>query len=101
MYPAYHELVEISKQKAAAREVVRRVLRNNAGNVSETAWILGTSRKTVRRARDGTLEDYSRRPKTMPRKLDTHFEKLIVTEGKMTGYGARAADWVFVSEVRA
>jgi putative transposase len=100
MYTTYHELVEISKQRTAAREVVRRVLLNNAGNVSETTRILGTSRKTVRRAQEGPLEDYSRRPKHMPRKLDAHFEELIVVEGKITGYGARAARGVFVSEVR-
>jgi DNA-binding NtrC family response regulator len=49
----YHELAEISKQKA--RELVRKVLEKNMGNVSKTARILGIARKTVRRARDGTL----------------------------------------------
>jgi hypothetical protein len=99
MSVGYHELAEISKKKA--REVVRRVLENNEGNVSKTAKILGMARKTVRRAREGPLEDHSRRPKHMPRKIAPHFEELIVLEGKMTGYGARAADGVFVSEVRA
>ncbi len=83
----YHELREISKEKA--REVVRKVLKNNQGNVSKTAGILGIARKTVRRARDGTLSDYSRCPKTMPRRLDSHFEELIVAEGRITGYGAQ------------
>ena len=32
--------------------------------------------------RDGTLCDYSRRPKKNPRRIVTHFEDLIVTEGK-------------------
>ena len=32
--------------------------------VSKTARILGISRKTVRRAREGPLEDLSRRPKS-------------------------------------
>jgi hypothetical protein len=87
MHISYHELAEISKQKA--REVVRKVLENNGGNVSKTARILGIARKTVRRARDGSLEDYSRRPKNMPRRIEQHFEDLIVVEGKMTGYGAQ------------
>ena len=33
------------------------------GNVSKTARILGISRKTVSRAREGPLEDLPRRPK--------------------------------------
>lgn len=84
---SYHELAEISKQKA--REILRKVLHKNEGNVSKTASILGIARKTVRRARDGTLEDYSRRPKNMPRKIEQHFEDLIVVEGRITGYGAQ------------
>jgi len=83
----YHDACEVSKEKA--RVLVRRVLENTGGNVSKTARILGISRKTVRRAREGPLEDYSRRPKHMPRKIPSHFEELIVVEGKMTGYGAQ------------
>ena len=83
----YHELREISKEKA--RQIVRKVLNKNEGNVSRTAQILEICRKTVRRARDGSLSDYSRRPKKSPRRLYEHFEDLIVTEGKHTGYGAQ------------
>ena len=84
---SYHELRDISKQKA--RQIVRKVLENNEGNVSKTARILGIARKTVRRARDGSLEDQSRRPKRIPRKIEQHFEDLIAVEGRMTGYGAQ------------
>jgi hypothetical protein len=42
-----------------AREVVRKVLLHMNGNVTETARILGISRPTVRRARDGILGDCS------------------------------------------
>lgn len=57
----YHELREIETSKA--RELVRKVLAKNNGNVSETARILGISRNTVRRARDGSLEDLSTQSK--------------------------------------
>jgi putative transposase len=83
----YHEMRQISKQKA--RELVRKVLENTGGDVSKTARILQISRKTVRRARDGTLSDYSRRPVKSPRRIDPRFEQLIVFEGKRTGYRAQ------------
>ena len=44
-----------------ARELVRTVLAKNSGNVSKTARILEISRNTVRRAREGSLKDLSRR----------------------------------------
>ena len=83
----YHEMAEISKQKA--RELVRKVLQNTRGDVSKTARILKISRLTVRRARDGPLEDRSRRPHHSPRRLSNHFEDLIVFEAKRTGYRAQ------------
>jgi len=90
----YHEMRQISNEKA--RELVRKVLENTGGNVSKTARILGVSRKTVRRARDGTLSDYSRRPLHSPRRIESRFEDLIVFEGKRTGYGAqRLASFLF------
>lgn len=49
----YHDLRKLSPE--FARETVRKVLEKNSGNVSKTAKILGISRKTVRRARDGSL----------------------------------------------
>jgi len=83
----YHELREISPQKA--RELIRRVLAKQEGDVSKTARILSISRPTVRRARDGDLEDRSRRPLHSPAKTASHFEKLIVQEGKRTGFRYR------------
>ena len=81
----YHDLRKTSPE--AARLLVRRVLEQQGGNVSKTARILGISRKTVRRAREGPLEDLSRRPKSSPKRLRADFEQLILTEAKRTGYG--------------
>jgi transposase len=83
----YHELREISPEKA--RELVRKVLAKQGGDVSNTARILNISRPTVRRARDGSLEDQSRRPLRSPTKTASHFEKLIVQEAKQTGFRYR------------
>ena len=83
----YHELREISAEKA--RELVRKVLAKQGGDVSKTARILNISRPTVRRARDGVLEDKSRRPHHCPSKTASHFEDLIVGEAKRTGFRYR------------
>lgn len=83
----YHELREIETSKA--RELVRKVLAKNNGNVSETARILGISRNTVRRARDGSLEDLSRRPHHSPNKTEHSLEELIAKESKRTGFRYR------------
>lgn len=83
----YHELREISPQKA--RGLVRKVLVKQGGDVSKTARILNVSRPTVRRARDGKLEDKSRRPLHSPTKTASHFEELIVREAKRTGFRYR------------
>lgn len=81
----YHELRKTSPQ--AARVLVRKVLEQQKGNVSKTASILGISRKTVRRAREGPLEDLPRRPKDSPRRIRTDFEEMILSEAKRTGFG--------------
>jgi transposase len=83
----YHELREISPEKA--RELLRKVLATQGGDVSKAARILNISRPTVRRARDGTLEDHSRRPLHSPAKTASHFEELIVREAKRTGFRYR------------
>ena len=57
--------------------------------MSRTACILRICRKTMRRARDGTLLDYSQRPVHCPKRIDPRFEDLIVFEGKRAGYGAQ------------
>jgi putative transposase len=84
---SYHDVREVSSCKA--RELVRKVLVRNHGNVSHTARVLGISRQTVRRARDGGLDDLSRRPHHCPRKTPDEFECLIVAEGKRTGFRYR------------
>lgn len=84
---SYKELRDISPVKA--RELVRKVLENCRGNISETAAILNISRKTVRRARDGDLKDQSRRPLRSPNKTEESLENLIVREGKRTGFRYR------------
>jgi transposase len=83
----YHELRKISPEKA--REVIRKVLEREGGNVSRTARILGISRHTVRRAREGPLEDRSRRPKRVWRRRGTYLEGLIVKEAEDSGCGYR------------
>ena len=85
MGKVYHDLRKTSP--GAARLLVRKVLEQNGGNVSKTARILGISRKTVRRAREGPLEDLSRRPRSSPNRLKTEFEQLILSEAKRTCYG--------------
>ena len=83
----YHEIRNLSPKKA--REVVKDVLRKNNGNVTRTASILNIQRKTVRRARDGTEEDQSKRPHSSPNKTESVLENLIILEGKKTGYRYR------------
>ena len=103
MIVTYHELRKISPKKA--RELVLKVLERQRGNVSKTAHILGISRHTVRRAREGPLEDLSRRPKNSPRKLKTELTALILKCAQRTGFRYRRlshylqrAYSVFVSE---
>lgn len=83
----YHEVRKISPEKA--RELVRKVLIQHDGNVAQTAHILEISRMTVRRARDGALNDHSRRPKRSPKRTQETWEKLIVEEGRRTSFRYR------------
>jgi len=83
----YHELRKISPSKA--RELVRKVLERANYNVSLASRILGISRRTVRRARDGPLEDRSRRPHHCPRRTPEFLEELILREARRTGFRAR------------
>jgi putative transposase len=83
----YHEIRQLSEQKA--REVILAILKKKRGNVSATARTLKIQRRTVRRARDGTREDLSRRPNNSPRKTETFLEQLTVKEGQITGYRYR------------
>jgi len=83
----YHTLRKSNPEEA--RRLVRKVLKSTNGNVSKTARILKIDRKTVRRARDGSLKDYSRAPKRVWNKTKTEFETLIVKEAKNTNFGYR------------
>jgi putative transposase len=51
--------------------------------------VLSISRQTVRRARDGELDDLSRRPLHCPCKTPDEFERLIVVEARRTGFRYR------------
>ena len=69
MTSLYHSL-KTSQGVTAARSLAKTILKNNKGNVSVTADILGCSRLCVRRARDGTLEDKDRTPHHQPGKTE-------------------------------
>jgi hypothetical protein len=73
----------------AVRSLVRRELRRSGGNVSATARAMGCSRLTVRRARDGTLEDGDRTPQTQPGRTPETIETIVLRERRKTGYGRR------------
>jgi transposase len=83
----YHEIRRLSPEKA--REVARKVLSENEGNVSRAARILGVKRDTIRRARDGTLDDVSKRPHSSPNRTASALEDFIIYEGRETGYRYR------------
>jgi hypothetical protein len=83
----YHDLRKMSPHKV--REIVRKVLDQNQGNVFKTVRILASSRHTVRRARDRPVEDLSRKPHRSPKKTSSDFEKLIVCEAIRTGFRYR------------
>jgi len=70
----YHEKRKINPSEA--REFIKNILKQNNYNVSLTAKILGISRHTVRRARDGDLNDYSRAPKKPKTKYNNKFRNL-------------------------
>lgn len=86
MTSLYHSL-KTSQGVTAARSLAKTILKNNKGNVSVTADILGCSRLCVRRARDGTLEDKDRTPHHQPGKTEESLESLILQERNRTGYG--------------
>lgn len=86
MYPSYEE-IKRNQGVVVARQIVRQILAKNNWNVSYVASILSCSRKCIIRARDWTLEDYSRDPKTIPKKqTKKEFEELILFWRKKTHY---------------
>ncbi len=84
----YHEMKQ-DCGAVAARSLVRKELVRKNGNVTAVANALGCSRLTVRRARDGILEDEDRTPHLQPRKTQTMLTALIVREQKKTHYGRK------------
>ncbi|HUC87784.1 MAG TPA: IS481 family transposase [Candidatus Binatia bacterium] len=84
----YHRLRD-SQGPEAARELVRSVLDEQHGQVAATASILGITRPTVRRARDGVLEDGDRTPHNQPTKTTSALETVVLAERKSTGYGRK------------
>ena len=84
----YHRLRD-KQDPEAARELVRSVLDEQLGNVSEVASILGITRPTVRRARDGSLADLDRTPHNQPTKTVSALEEVVLGERKTTGYGRK------------
>ena len=85
MMNIYHKLRDNNPE--SARILVREILKNKS--VTKTAKILHISRHTVRRARDGSLKDYSRKPKHSPNKISCKIEDLIVKEAERTNYKYR------------
>ncbi len=83
----YHELRKESPE--IARKLVRKVLLKNGGNISKAASLLGIQRKTVCRARDGTLPDRSRKPIHSPKKTSVGAERYVVAAARQTGYRYR------------
>lgn len=84
----YHK-VKMESGDRAARLLARKILEQNKGCVSRAACVLGISRLTVRRARDGDLDDSSRAPKNIKNKTPFGLEKTVIEEGKNTGYRYR------------
>jgi recombinational DNA repair protein RecR len=81
----YHKLRKTNPE--SARLLVRKVLKNNS--VSKTARILGISRNTVRRVRDDSLSDISRRSYNSLNKVNPVLNRLVIEEVKRTNYRYR------------
>lgn len=82
-----YEKVKINQWVEVARSLVLEILNNNNWNVSKTSNILWCSRKTIRRARDWSLEDKSKTPLTTNlSKINIDFENLILLERQKTKY---------------
>ena len=86
----YNDLRKINA--VAAREVVCKVY-DQTGKVVETAKLLKTTRKTVRKAlkkrKKGCLADDSRAPVVVHNKTDTELEELVIRIKNKTNFGPR------------
>lgn len=91
----YAELRSISPK--AARRAILQVLKSNNGNVSETAKLLHTTRKTIYKAlskeESGDLDDTSTAPNTVHNRTERSIEEKVIEIKKKTRYGPiRVAD---------
>jgi len=85
----YQELRSISPK--AARQAILQILKANDGKVSETARMLGVTRRTVYKAlmkrNAGNLDDASRAPKVVHNKTPQEIEEKVLLLKKKTNYG--------------
>ena len=82
-----YEKIKNNQWVEVARSLVRQILQENNQNVTKTSRILWCARKTIRRARDWTLKDYSRAPLSLCKyKTKEDLENLILNERKITRY---------------
>lgn len=85
----YQELRTISPK--AARQARLQILKANKGKVSQTARMLGITRRTVYKAMTkreaGNLDDASRAPKVVHNKTPKEAEEKVVLLKRKTNYG--------------
>ena len=85
----YQELRSISPR--AARQAILQILKANHENVSETARMMGITRRTVYKAlekkKTGDLDDRSRAPRVVHNKTAAEIEEKVVLLKKKTNYG--------------
>jgi transposase len=85
----YQELRTISPK--AARQAILQILKANKGNVSQTARMLGVTRRTVYKAiskrEAGNLDDNSRAPKVVHNKTPKEIEEKVALLKRKTNYG--------------
>ena len=60
-----YEKIKKNQWVEVARSFSKQILDEKNWNVSQTSKILWCSRRTIRRARDWTSEDWSRKPKNL------------------------------------
>jgi hypothetical protein len=86
MFTSYEEIKK-NQWVFVARSIARQILAKNNWNISVTSNILSCSPKCIRRARDWTLSDYSRSPKTKSKNhISSEFENLILFHRNKTHY---------------
>ena len=82
-----YEKIKKNQWVEVARSFSKQILDEKNWNVSQTSKILWCSRRTIRRARDWTSEDWSRKPKNLCKfKTKQDLEELILFERKTTKY---------------